>query len=415
MKFFFPDAQDLVDPTFDFRLETRSDVRIRQRDDQYAHEVFARTPYDGMLVSKAIVEGHGEEGGRYSLAQRHRLLREGAHSFFRLGSRPVQIMGDCGAFTYVKEKKPPVTPDEVIDFYEACGFDLGVSVDHIILAYNAKLDRCIPGLDVIPDEWRERQEITLDLGREFLERHRSRKARFQPVGVAQGWSPASYAHCVDRLQQLGYRRIGLGGMVALKSRDILDCLQAIAAVHLPATDLHLFGVTRCEHINAFSDFGVTSFDSTSPLRQAFKHDRENYYTDAKLYAAVRVPQVEGNPKLQRRIASGEIDQGVARKLEQQCLAALLEYDATATGLEEALKLLREYDLLYDGRKDRTSDYRDTLADCPWKQCPCEVCRRLGIHVILFRGAERNRRRGFHNIFVTYRRVHIELARRSLAG
>lgn len=42
---------------------------------------------------------------------------------------------------------------------------------------------------------------------------------------------------------------------------------------------------------------------------------------------------------------------------------------------------------------------DVLTDRPWKHCPCEICRRLGVHVIIFRGAERNRRRGFHNLFV----------------
>ena len=46
-----------------------------------------------MLVSKAIVEGHGEEGGRYTLAQRHRLLREGVREFFRLGGRPIETDG----------------------------------------------------------------------------------------------------------------------------------------------------------------------------------------------------------------------------------------------------------------------------------------------------------------------------------
>jgi hypothetical protein len=34
MKFFFPDAQDLVDPSFDFERETRSELRIRHRDDE---------------------------------------------------------------------------------------------------------------------------------------------------------------------------------------------------------------------------------------------------------------------------------------------------------------------------------------------------------------------------------------------
>ena len=110
MKFFFPDSQDLVDPSFDFRTEKRSETRVRQRDDQYPHEVFSAPPYDGMLVSKAIVEGTGAEAGsRYTLAQRHRLLREGVRSFFRLGSIAIETMGDCGAFSYVREKVPPFT------------------------------------------------------------------------------------------------------------------------------------------------------------------------------------------------------------------------------------------------------------------------------------------------------------------
>ena len=51
MKFFFPDSQDLVDPSFDFEKETRSAQRLRHRDDLYAHEVFSELAYDGVLVA----------------------------------------------------------------------------------------------------------------------------------------------------------------------------------------------------------------------------------------------------------------------------------------------------------------------------------------------------------------------------
>ena len=34
MKFFFADSQDMVDPSFDFETEKRSEWRVRQRDDQ---------------------------------------------------------------------------------------------------------------------------------------------------------------------------------------------------------------------------------------------------------------------------------------------------------------------------------------------------------------------------------------------
>src|SRR5262249_28018160 len=114
MKFFFPDSQDLVDPSFDFVTETRSGQRLRHRDDQYAHEVFQSPPYDGLLVSKAGVDGKGGESGRYTLAQRHRLLRVRVREFFRLGNRPLETMGDWGVFSYIEEDVPPVTVEDVI-------------------------------------------------------------------------------------------------------------------------------------------------------------------------------------------------------------------------------------------------------------------------------------------------------------
>lgn len=40
VKFYLPDSQDHVDPSFDFETEKRGVMRRRQRDDLYAHEVF---------------------------------------------------------------------------------------------------------------------------------------------------------------------------------------------------------------------------------------------------------------------------------------------------------------------------------------------------------------------------------------
>ena len=64
--------------------------------------------------------------------------------FFRLdestGDR-LETMGDCGAFNYVHEEEPPYSVDEVFDFYEECGFDYGISVDHIILGVPRRQQR----------------------------------------------------------------------------------------------------------------------------------------------------------------------------------------------------------------------------------------------------------------------------------
>jgi hypothetical protein len=410
MKFFFPDSQDFVDESFDFTRETRDEMRVRQRDDRYPHELFKEPPYNGILVSKAVVDGLGGGTGKYSGAQRNRFMRVGVREYFRINDLNLETMGDCGAFTYVREERPPYTAQEVADFYEECGFDYGLSVDHVILAYKAEFDNCLTGVDPVPPDWRTRQEITFELAEQFLNYTRAKNYRFRPIGVAQGWSPASYAHSVQMLQDLGYKYIAFGGFVPLKTRDILECLETANAIRRPETQFHLLGITRCENVQAFGRYGVVSFDSTSPLRKAFKDDKHNYYTHEGTYSAVRIPQVDANPELLRRIVAGQVKQDEARKLEQGCLETLAAYDRGLASLDDALAILRAYELVYNGESDRSNVYRKVLEDRPWSHCPCEICQRLGIHVVIFRGAERNRRRGFHNLYVFNQQLQGHLER-----
>ena len=135
-------------------------------------------------------------------------------------------MGDCGAFAYVREPEPPYTVDEVIDFYEKCGFDFGVSVDHIILGFVNDGEEASIDPEVFQD-YKTRRELTLTLAREFLKTQKKNRLKFTPVGTAQGWSPKSYADSVVKLQKMGYSRIGIGGLVPLKTDEILAVLEAV--------------------------------------------------------------------------------------------------------------------------------------------------------------------------------------------
>jgi len=416
MKFFFPDSQDLVDPSFDFKTERRSASRLRHRDDLYVHEVFSSPVCDGLLVSKGIVDGLSGGAGKYSMAQRHRLLRVGVKEFFRVNRcdlSPLLLMGDCGAFTYVREKLPPYSVDEVLQFYTDCDFDIGISVDHVILEYQPRWDGATD--DAVPVNVRERQQITLELAAEFFGKSRSSKLRLQPMGVAQGWSPRSYARAVAELEKIGYHYIAVGGMVPLKTTEILASLSEISRSKRPDTQLHLLGVTRTDAISEFERLGVVSFDSTSPLRQAFKDDKNNYYMPDRAFTAIRVPQVEGNPELQKRIRAGAVNQRHARALELRCLELLRQYDTDTAELEEVLASLDEYEAVHSPGKTFSASNRETLGAKPWRRCPCTICRQLGIQVLLFRGAERNRRRGFHNLWVFYRQVQNELAGTEMEG
>jgi len=205
----------------------------------------------------------------------------------------------------------------------------------------------------------------------------------------------------------GYDYIALGGMVPLKSNEILACLKAVNEVKRATTKIHLLGVTRAEHVTRFCNLGVVNFDSTSPLRQAFKGEKDNYYMMDRTYRAIRVPQLDGNPKLRQLIASGKVGQKQAIGLERECLDRLIAYGEHKCNLDETLEAIQAYETLNEGRSPRGSSYQEVLRDRPWEECPCEICRRLGVHVVLFRGAERNRRRGFHNLHVFHRRLRRE--------
>lgn len=409
MKFFFPDSQDQIDPGFDLLTEERSPLRVRQRDDLYLHEALGAHVIDGLLVSKAIVDGLPGAAGKYTLAQRHRLYRAGVRRFFRLDAAPgprVETIGDCGAFSYVRDDAPPYTADQVIDFYEECGFDLGISVDHVILGYD-------PGADHNPGhsdhrDWTARQQLTLDLAAEFLARCRARNVNFEALGVAQGWSPGSYTRAVSELQRIGYTRIAVGGMVPLKDQQILDCLRQISAVRDQRTQLHLLGITRCARMTEFATCGVTSFDSTSAFRQAFKDDKDNYHTPERTYTALRVPQVDGNPRLKKRIQAGRVAQRHAAEREQECLQLLRDYDRGLAHVQDVVDALRGYQDIFGGRRDYSQAYRTILEESPWKICPCGICGPAGIDVAIFRGSERNKRRGFHNVYTFRQRLNREL-------
>jgi len=398
VKFYFPDSQDLVSPTYDFHRDEYSPLRVRQRDDLYAHEVLDATPYDGLLVSKAIVDGSVSGAGKYTESQRARLYRLGVRKFFRLPDH-VETLGDNGAFNYIQERVPPVGVEETLDFYEGCGFDAGVSVDHVIFGYEDT-----PGLGASKPEWAERRLLTLRLAEDFLEAVARRGARLSPVGAAQGWSRASYADSVKQLQGMGYSRIALGGMVPLKTRDILECLTAIDDIRAPSTQLHLLGITRVDSMAEFARFGVTSFDSTSAFRQAFMDDRRNFHTMDADFVAIRVPQVEGNSLLKRNILAGTVSQKSAVAAERECLRRLRAFDVASVAISSVLEVLGEYEVITKSKKSYLPAYERTLEATPWKACDCRLCDRHGIEIAIFRGTERNKRRGFHNLSVMAKKM-----------
>ena len=137
IKFIFADNLDLVDPNYDFIKDKSSPEREPYWDDCYPHELLGYAPYDGMLVSKAIVGGY-VRSGKYSESQAMRFKRIGARSFLRFEEKDYPntvIWGDCGAFSYANDDVPPYTVDQILEFYGDGQFTHGCSVDHIIFDF----------------------------------------------------------------------------------------------------------------------------------------------------------------------------------------------------------------------------------------------------------------------------------------
>ena len=73
-------------------------------------------------------------------------------------------------------------------------------------------------------------------------------------------------------------------------------------------------------------------------------------------------------------------------------------------LHRLLLLLLGLDVMLPAEEIRTDEYRRTLEDQPWRHCNCGLCAEAGIDIAMFRGSERNKRRGFHNLSVFRQRI-----------
>jgi hypothetical protein len=362
---------------------------------------------------------------RYGTKEEQRLLREGARRFLRFDGpehRDLMLMGDCGAFAYVANPRPAYEPDEVVEFYLDAEFTHGVSPDHVIF----ECDLQNPLAKQMPEDTLFRYEVTLENAERFLRLVRQEGGLFEPMGAVQGWSPASMADAAAALVKMGYRYLAIGGLVPLKVAAIKQVLQAIRDKIGPDPMMHLLGFAKADHIGEFTGYGITSFDSTSPLIRAFKDEKANYFKDngrggLDYYTAIRVPQALDNARLMQGGKRGLFHSEDLQAREQRSLTVLREFDKGKRTVEETLEAVLDYSqFLIRGNGTTTaaqekvlnntrSRIQRTLEDRPWKDCDCAICRQVGVEVIIFRGSNRNKRRGFHNLGVYHSHVHRTLA------
>jgi queuine/archaeosine tRNA-ribosyltransferase len=382
LRYFIPEWDDLVDPDYDFAADTHSGGTGDWSNEVYAHQIYPEPNYDGILVSRAVAEKSKKKDARINAMGVHRFLRV---------PRNFPIMGDCGAFDYIEQKSPPYKTEDVIDYYTRLDFDFGSSVDHLI----------------VPAFYADKQfryQLTVQNAEDFLKEHRKRDLSWEPIGSVQGWDPKSYADAVSAYIKMGYRSLALGGLVRCSTKEIVQILRDVKPRLRPGIGLHLFGIARPEALPTFASMGVTSVDSASHLRRAWLIARDNYFTlDGNSYSAIRIPEVGKSFRTKRMVAEGKASESELRKLQARAMQAVIAVDRGQMKVSEAVKLIDAYDrLIGEGRNSMREEYRRTLEETPWKVCPCDICKRYGVQVMVFRGNNRNRRRGFHNTYVFYR-------------
>lgn len=407
-KYFLPDWEDRLDPDFDFLNDKYSAKHIKNPyiHDQYAHQLLDTPPYDGLLMSLSIFQSKmklDHINGVYKIRNIQNI-----RDYLKIPPNSnLKIMGDCGAFSYVDMKEPPLpfySIENIAGIYDKLGFDYGVSVDHLALDYILIKDTTTgkrKKLFLSKEEKENRVKITLENAKKFKNYCEAHQFNFIPIGVAQGYDEASYVESVSDLVDMGYDHLGIGGLVQYKSEFILKILKEIQYL-IKGMKLHLFGVLRTKYLKDFEDLGVSSFDSASFLRKAWLKSEQNYLSlDGRWYSAIRVPQ-SSNPRLLKNASLNGFSSEELEGMERRAMQALIKFDEGKLSINETLNIVLEYDnLLLRGTseiKDLRGRYFRTLSDKPWKSCNCTLCRNIGIQIIIFRGSNRNKRRGFHNIW-----------------
>jgi hypothetical protein len=381
LRYFIPEWDDQVDPDFDFITDTHSGGKGNWGNQVYAHQMYPEPNYDGLLMSRAVAEK--------SKAKKERINEVGVHRMLRV-PREFPVMGDCGAFDYIMEEVPPYTTDDVLDYYTRLDFDLGISVDHLIVS-------------ATEDQKLFRYNLTINNADEFLKEHRKAKLKWEPIGAVQGWDPDSYAKAAAQYVKMGYKYIALGGMVRTTSREILQCVQKVREKIPTDVSIHVLGVARLDWMNAFAEAGVQSVDSASYLRQAWMRVNQSYTSFDGPYAALRIPEAGKSFRAKNMEGHAELTESQILKMEQAALNAVRAYGAKKGSMADALEALLEYDQFVTAdRVDMRAAYLRTLSDRPWEKCGCAICQKDGVEVAIFRGNNRNRRRGFHNTYVFYR-------------
>jgi len=366
--------------------------------EEYLWETFPCT--DGILVSKGYVNQKLEES----------IVKHGGIQNFLRWKGPV--MGDSGAWLYKNEEEPPYSVRELLDYYVRMKISIGAHLDHLILK-TVNVDG--KTRELTEEEKKKRWKTTVDNARETMELlSREKYNGLKIVGVAQGWDIKSYRLATRKLLKMGYDYLGIGGIARRPSSQLQKIIEGVNKEidKLPSRQrkkvkIHLFGFGRLRLVPYFMKKRVVSFDTASPLRQAWESGEHNYWfaNPWRSYTAIRI-RLTRTKKCRKHLT----------EIEEKTLKTMYDYAKRKVSMKKTLSQILSYDrkiLETDGLEDKDTHkvvgifrqrYIRTLQDRPWERCSCPICREKGVDVIIFREGWRNGARAHHNV----RQFYLEL-------
>jgi len=304
----------------------------------------------------------------------------------------IPLFGDCGAFDYIEEDEPRYDPLDTLEFYRDMKFDLGCTVDHLIVSSTE-------------DQKYKRFEVVMENAGKMMDEWSSGDYPYELVGVAQGWNPESYKKGVRKLIDMNFKYIAIGGCVRSSTEELTKVIKTCYPLWRDKDiKVHVFGVGRWDIFPVYKKYGITSFDNTMH-RGAWLSSKDSYKFNGGAYTSIRIPFTDpySSPEDRERIRE-----------EQKVFDVLKQYTDGRADPKDVVDTVKKYEekLVEMGKQSETAfekwddtkeRYLKTLRDRPWERCHCSICDNYGVHVCIFRGGNRNMRRGFHNLYQFYKR------------
>jgi tRNA-guanine family transglycosylase len=180
--------------------------------------------------------------------------------------KPASLMIDSGSFHFIDTDKNALTKTQKEVF------ETQLRIIHKFRpAIICHLDFAIPRKGLPENFMKERIEITIENAEKFYDLYLSNRNNLigiEPLAVIQGYDTESLTYCAKCLKKIGFRIYGIGSIARLSRINRNEILRRVEKVLSIVKNLHVFGVTSVQIIKELQRLGVSSVDSTTPIKES---------------------------------------------------------------------------------------------------------------------------------------------------